>query len=94
MKIYILYYYIIINVISFSFSALDKFKARKNKWRIKENTLHLFSFLGGVYGSLLSMKFLRHKTKKIKFKIITTVAFIIHTAIIGYLLYLKYFPSS
>jgi len=94
MEIYILYYYIIINLVSFSFSALDKVKARKNKWRIKENTLHLFSFLGGVYGSLLSMKFLRHKTKKIKFKIITAVAFIIHTAIIWYLLYLKYFSSS
>jgi len=94
MEIYVLFYYIIINVISFSFSALDKVKARKNKWRIKENTLHLFSFLGGVYGSLLSMKFLRHKTKKLKFKIITALAFIIHTSLILYWIYLLYFASS
>lgn len=94
MEIYVLYYYIIINVISFSFSALDKLKARKNKWRIKENTLHLFSFLGGVYGSLLSMKLLRHKTKKLKFKIITGLAFIIHSSLILYWIYLLYFTSS
>ena len=94
MKTYIFYYYVIINIISFSFSALDKLKARKNKWRIKENTLHLFSFLGGVYGSLLSMKFFRHKTKKLKFKIITVLALIMHTLLIIYWIYLLYFTSS
>ncbi|MDW7669069.1 MAG: DUF1294 domain-containing protein [Bacillota bacterium] len=94
METYIFYYYIIINIISFSFSGLDKIKAKKNKWRVKEKTLHTFSFLGGAYGSILSMIMFRHKTKKLKFKIITAVAFIIHTAIIGYWLYSNYFPSS
>lgn len=94
MTTYIFYYYISINALSFLISALDKLKAKKNKWRVKEKTLHIFSFLGGVYGSILFMIIFRHKTKKMKFKIITAIAFLINTAIIGYWLYLKYFPSS
>jgi len=94
MRIYIYYYYIFVNSLSFLISALDKLKAKKNKWRIKEDTLHIFSFLGGVYGSILSMIILKHKTKKLKFKLITLMAFLLHTFIIFYWIYLKYFSSS
>ncbi|MDF2610625.1 MAG: hypothetical protein K0R92_2099 [Lachnospiraceae bacterium] len=43
--------------------GMDKTKARKNQWRIPEKTLFIAAILGGSVGSILGMKFFRHKTK-------------------------------
>lgn len=48
---------------------MDKQKARKNKWRIRESTLLLSAALGGSPGSLAGMYLFRHKTKHPKFTI-------------------------
>ena len=58
-----IYYFIIINFISFIFFAIDKLKAIKKKNRIKNITLFTLSILGGSIGSLLGMYLFRHKTK-------------------------------
>lgn len=63
------YYLIIINLISFFSFYVDKRKAIKHKWRIKESTLILLCILGGSIGGLFSMYLFHHKTKHIKFKI-------------------------
>ena len=42
---------------------VDKYKAKKHKWRIPEKTLFLFAILGGSVGSILGMQICRHKTK-------------------------------
>lgn len=57
---------------------IDKNKAIKNKWRIRENTLFLFFMLGGFLGGFLSMKLFKHKTKKKKFYFIGILSMIIH----------------
>lgn len=67
MKISLIYYLIFINIISFLIMFIDKKKAIKRKWRIKENTLFLLSFVGGSLGVLLGIYSFRHKTKHIKF---------------------------
>lgn len=67
MKIYSIYYLIFINIISFLTMFIDKKKAIKGKWRIKESTLFLLSFIGGSLGVLLGIYSFRHKTKHIKF---------------------------
>ena len=46
---------------------VDKQKARKNKWRIKESTLFTIAAVGGSLGILLGMYAFRHKTKHISF---------------------------
>ena len=46
---------------------VDKFKARKNLWRIPEKTLFLVAALGGSIGSLLGMYLVRHKTQHLTF---------------------------
>lgn len=56
-----------INIISFGIYYIDKEKAKKNKWRISENTLLLFALIGGSIGAYLSMYIFRHKTKHLKF---------------------------
>ena len=71
---YILVYLLIINLISFALFYTDKQKAKKDRWRIKESTLHIVGFMGGIIGSIAAMILFRHKTKKTKFEIITIIA--------------------
>ena len=85
---YLLIYLSIINLIAFIVFFIDKRKSIKNKWRIRENTLHLLSFAGGIYGSIAAMLLFRHKTKKLKFCLITALA-LIFNFLIAYL-YLTY----
>lgn len=67
MKNLISIYFIIINIIGFSSMYIDKKKAIKNKWRIKESTLITIAIIGGSIGSIIGMYSFRHKTKHIKF---------------------------
>lgn len=62
-------YLILINAVSFLLMLIDKVKARKNKWRIRESTLMLTAALGGSVGGLLGMYTFRHKTKHPKFTV-------------------------
>ncbi len=65
----ILFYFLIINAISFLLMLTDKHKARKNLWRIPESTLFTCALLGGSIGSLIGMYTFRHKTKHLTFTI-------------------------
>lgn len=64
---FILLYLLIINAAGFLFMLADKWKAKKNRWRIPEATLMTVATLGGSIGSLLGMYTVRHKTKHLKF---------------------------
>jgi uncharacterized membrane protein YsdA (DUF1294 family) len=59
--------YIALNAVSFVLYGLDKYKARKEKWRISEQNL-LIAALFGPIGAWLGMMQFRHKTKKPIFK--------------------------
>lgn len=65
----VLVYFAVINLAGFVSMAVDKSKARRNKWRIPEATLFLFAIFGGSLGCLLGMRVFRHKTQKPKFYI-------------------------
>ena len=58
----------ILNVITFFLYGIDKWKAKKNRWRIPESTLLLLAVLGGSIGAWLGMKIWHHKTMHKKFK--------------------------
>ena len=66
--LYIIIYLVIINVITFIVYGLDKWKAQKAKWRIRESTLLGMAAVGGSIGALFAMKILRHKTLHPQFK--------------------------
>ena len=68
MKEIILLYLLIINAIAFLLMLVDKYKARKNLWRIPEATLMTSAALGGSIGALTGMKFFHHKTRKWYFR--------------------------
>lgn len=64
---YLVIYLIIINLIAFFAMLIDKRRAEKGKWRIKEYTLFLLALLGGSIGAIIGMYTFRHKTKKARF---------------------------
>lgn len=69
MKELLFIYLLIINAIAFCLMLIDKYKARKNLWRIPEATLISTALLGGSIGALIGMYTVRHKTRHIKFTV-------------------------
>jgi uncharacterized membrane protein YsdA (DUF1294 family)/cold shock CspA family protein len=59
--------YLALSPITFLAYALDKSAATSGRWRTAEQTLHLFSALGGWPGALVAQQVLRHKTSKREF---------------------------
>lgn len=45
----------------------DKRRARKDQWRVKEETLLVWALLGGWPGGIWAMRKFRHKTSKFSF---------------------------
>ena len=63
----LLYYLLLINAAGFLLMLVDKWKAKKNRWRVRESTLLMVAALGGSVGSLAGMYLFRHKTQHLKF---------------------------
>jgi uncharacterized membrane protein YsdA (DUF1294 family) len=61
--------YLVICVIAFALYGIDKRRAIKDQWRISEATLLTVSFFGAI-GAVAGMKAFRHKTQKLKFKVV------------------------
>ena len=79
-----LIYLVIINVVTFFVYGIDKWKAKKPKWRIRETTLLGLSVLGGSIGAWLGMKVWHHKTLHKKFRYGVPAIIIIQLLLIGY----------
>ena len=66
---YVLLYLLIINAVGFLLMLVDKYKAKKNLWRIPEKALLTVACIGGSIGCLLGMQTDRHKTKHLQFSL-------------------------
>lgn len=62
------YYLLAMNAVAFIVYGVDKYKAKKAKWRIPEATLLLLAVVGGSIGAWMGMKVWHHKTMHKKFK--------------------------
>ena len=58
----LLYYLIVVNILTFAVYGIDKWKAKQGSWRISEATLLMLAVIGGTIGALLGMQVWRHKT--------------------------------
>ena len=85
MGVYILYYLIAINVVTFLTYGFDKFKAKKGKWRIPESSLLLLAIIGGSIGAWFGIKVWHHKTLHKKFKYGIPLIVIAQIAIVVYI---------
>ena len=79
-------YLLAINIATFFLYGIDKYKAKKNQWRISEATLLLMAVIGGSIGALAGMRLWHHKTMHKKFKYGIPVIIIMQVALAVYLL--------
>lgn len=78
-----LYYILAVNLMTFITYGIDKYKARHNRWRVREASLLLLAALGGSIGALLAMRVFRHKTQHKKFRYGVPVILLVQMAITG-----------
>ena len=81
----ILGYLLAVNITSFFLYGIDKYKAKKGKWRISEATLLTMAAIGGSIGALAGMRLWHHKTMHKKFKYGIPVIIIMQVALMVYL---------
>ena len=79
-------YLVGINVLTFLIYGIDKWKARRGKWRIPEDTLIWLAIAGGCIGALLGMYLFRHKTQHRKFTLGIPVILLIQGALVYFFL--------
>lgn len=85
--LYILGYFLVINLISFLLMWYDKHEAKIGEWRVKESTLFGFALFGGSIGGLLGMKVFHHKTKKWYFKYGFPIIIVLQIVLTIYLIF-------
>ena len=89
-----LIYLAVINIVAFFLYGIDKWKAKRNKWRVTEARLLWIAVAGGSIGALLGMKIWHHKTKHNKFRFGLPAILLLHLAAVlaaGY--YYYYFAN-
>lgn len=83
----VLIYLVSINVVTFFMYGIDKWKAKKSRWRIREAALLGLAVLGGSIGAWLGMKVWHHKTQHKKFRFGVPAIITVQLALIVYILY-------
>ena len=78
-------YLVAINVVTFFMYGIDKWKAKRSKWRIREATLLGMAVIGGSIGAWLGMRVWHHKTMHKKFQFGIPLILIIQLAIVIWL---------
>ncbi|MCI8590223.1 MAG: DUF1294 domain-containing protein [Clostridiales bacterium] len=78
--------FLFMNVFSFALYGIDKQKAKKGLFRIRERTLLLSSFFAGALGAFAAMIVFRHKTKKPIFRFFVPLCGLVQTVFILWLL--------
>ncbi len=84
-----LIYLAVINVVTFFMYGIDKWKAKKSNWRIREAALLGLAVLGGSIGAWLGMQVWHHKTQHKKFKYGVPAIIIVQLALIVYFIITK-----
>lgn len=69
---------VLIWIITWHLYASDKKSAKSDSWRISENTLHFFEFIGGWPIAYLAQERLRHKTRKVSYQLTFWAIVILH----------------
>ena len=81
----IICYLLAINIATFLLYGIDKYKAKKGKWRISEATLLTMAAIGGSIRAWAGMRLWHHKTMNKKFKYGIPLIIIMQIALVAYL---------
>lgn len=74
-------YLFTVNIVSFFLYGIDKYKAKRGKWRISEAMLLTMAVIGGSVGAWMGMKAWHHKTMHKKFTIGVPLVFALQVAL-------------
>ena len=85
MRPIVLLFFAVMSCVAFFAYAIDKRKARRNRWRLSESLLLLLGFLGGSVGAILGMKLFHHKTRHWYFWAVNLLGLIWQVAVLFYL---------
>ena len=80
-------WYLALSLVTFTAYGIDKRKARLDRWRIQERTLHLLELLGGWPGGLIAQRYFHHKSRKTRFLIVFWAIATLHILIWAYVIY-------
>lgn len=80
-----MYYLLAINFVSFFLYGIDKYKAKKGRWRISEATLLMMAVIGGSRGAWAGMRLWHNKTMHKKFKYGIPIIIILQVCLVVYL---------
>lgn len=72
-----------VNVASFIAMGVDKRRARRGQWRIRERTLWVLSICFGALGGTVGMFAFRHKTRHVAFFVGFPMLLIIQAALLA-----------
>ena len=81
----IICYLLAVNIVTFLLYGIDKYKAKKGRWRISEATLLTMAAIGGSIGAWAGMRLWHHKTMHKKFKYGIPLIIIMQIALVAYL---------
>ena len=79
-------YLVCINFLAFILYFIDKQKAKRKLWRIKESVLLGVGFFGGAIGALSAMHVFRHKTQHYYFYIVNFLGLIVDAGILFFII--------
>ena len=83
----VLGFYLVMSLLTFVVYARDKAAAIQQRRRTPEKTLHWLALCGGWPGAWLAQQLLRHKSKKLSFKLVFWGTVLLHNLAIAALIY-------
>ena len=87
----ILIYLVAMNVVTFFAYGIDKWKAKRSKWRISEATLLGMAVIGGSIGAWLGVRVWHHKTMHKKFQLGIPLIIVAQIALVIWIISKSYF---
>ena len=66
---YLVVYLLAVNLLLFGLMGVDKYKAKHDRWRVRESTLFVCAVIGGSVGGILGMRMFPHKTLHSAFRL-------------------------
>ncbi|MEH6448406.1 MAG: DUF1294 domain-containing protein [Oleispira sp.] len=73
---------LIFSLLAYMAYAKDKAAATRDAWRVPEKTLHFLSLFFGWPGAIFAQERLRHKTKKLNFRVVFWITVLVNICII------------
>lgn len=83
--LYLAPWYAIASLVAVASYWADKKAALVGHRRVPENALHLWTLIGGGAGALVSQTMLRHKTKKLSFRVVFYTTLVMNVVVFGWL---------